>query len=85
METILDEKGRIFIPSELRKQLNLLAGEKLVFQIENNSLIIKKPTEPQEVVEKARRLRKSIHQTETEPIQFNPLFKMKLFAFIDLK
>jgi AbrB family looped-hinge helix DNA binding protein len=74
MESILDEKGRVCIPSELRKQLNLLPGEKLVFQIDENTLIVKKAVEPHELVEKARKLRKNIRQNEQDPIEYKPLF-----------
>jgi AbrB family looped-hinge helix DNA binding protein len=74
LESVLDEKGRICIPSELRKQLNLVAGEKLVFQIENNAIVIKKAIEPHELVEKARKVRKLIKQSTQGPIKFEPLF-----------
>jgi len=39
-ESIVDEKGRICIPAELRKRLNIKAGEKVLFQTDNNDTII---------------------------------------------
>ena len=54
MESILDEQGRICIPSELRKRFNLVPGDKLVFFIENEKIVIKKAIEPRELIDKAR-------------------------------
>ena len=74
MESILDEQGRICIPSELRKRFNLVPGDKLVFFIENEKIVIKKAIEPRELIDKARKVRKLIKQTSPEPIDFKDLF-----------
>ena len=40
--TTIDEKGRVTIPKELRDQLGLEAGSKIVFAVINNSLLLRK-------------------------------------------
>ena len=43
IESIIDEKGRICIPANLRKKLNLTPGEKILFRIdEKNNLIVQR-------------------------------------------
>ena len=40
----ISSKGQATIPAEIRKQLNLLPGDKLTFSIEDNHIIINKLT-----------------------------------------
>ena len=45
-----------------------------MFQIDEKTQIVKKAVEPQELVEKARKLRNLIHQNEPKPIEYKPIF-----------
>jgi AbrB family looped-hinge helix DNA binding protein len=41
----INEQGRLVIPAQLRQQLGLVAGAKLVARIERGRLILEKPEE----------------------------------------
>lgn len=47
----LDELGRIVIPREIRNSLKLMEGEPLELFVENNSLILKKYDDSDEIAE----------------------------------
>ena len=59
-DSIIDDQGRIRIPSDLRKKLNFHPGEKVLFKIENNKLVITKALTSDEFLEKARTFRKHL-------------------------
>ena len=74
IESKIDEKGRICIPAELRKILNLKTGEKMVFQIKNKKLIIRKATTPKEFIEKSKAFEKHLNEVTDESIPTEKLF-----------
>ena len=74
-ETIIDEKGRICIPSELRKKFDLKPGEKMVFQVEENKMVIRKAVKPEEFNDQAEILESLIKSATTKPIDFKKLFE----------
>lgn len=41
--TKVNEQGRIVIPIELRQQLGLVAGSKLIARLEGNRIVLEKP------------------------------------------
>lgn len=45
----LDDLGRIVIPKEIRKSLKIMEGEALEFFVEDNSLILKKYNDSDEI------------------------------------
>lgn len=47
----VDERGRIVIPKEIRKALNIKRGSELVLKVENNRIIIEKAINPFKVLE----------------------------------
>ena len=53
-ETIIDEKGRICIPSELRKKFDLKPGEKMVFQWKKIKWSLEKQLNPRNLMIKQK-------------------------------
>lgn len=49
-ETVLDTKGRVAVPKEIREKLNLREGAKLKVSIEERKIIITPPISPEEFV-----------------------------------
>ena len=43
MQRNLDELGRVVIPKEMRKELNIEGGDPINIELQNNKLIITKP------------------------------------------
>ena len=74
-DTIIDDKGRVCIPAEFRKRLNLKSGEKITFQVgnDNNSIIMRKSITPKEFVQKVEEFKKKLRSSTKEPIQFEKL------------
>ena len=54
-ESTIDEKGRVCIPADLRQKLNLKAGEKIIFQLNDNSLTLRKAIKPEEFSKKVKK------------------------------
>ena len=46
----IDDLGRVLLPIDVRKKLNINAGDSLSFEIYNDSLIIKKLTNLQSII-----------------------------------
>lgn len=67
-ETIIDEQGRIKIPLDVRKKMNLNPGEKVLFKIENEKIVIVKAIAPKEFIEKAKEFRKHLSEVTDEPL-----------------
>ena len=74
-ESKIDEKGRICIPAEIRKKLNLNSGEKVVFQIKDEKIIIRKTTTPEEFIEKSKVFIKHLKEANVGPIKIEKLFE----------
>ncbi|HEY0089105.1 MAG TPA: AbrB/MazE/SpoVT family DNA-binding domain-containing protein [Candidatus Lokiarchaeia archaeon] len=64
----MDEQGRISIPLDVRKKMNLKPGEKMVFKIENEKIVIVKALTPKEFIEKAKEFRKHLSEVTDEPL-----------------
>lgn len=73
-ESIIDKKGRVCIPVELRKKLNLKAGEKLLFQVKEGTIIMIKATKPKEFIERSKIFRKHLQEVTDEPIPVKKIF-----------
>lgn len=67
-ESKIDDKGRICIPAELRKIMNLKSGEKMIFQIEEDKIIIRKATKPKEFIEKSKKFGGHLKKITKKPI-----------------
>ena len=74
-ESKIDEKGRICIPVELRKKLDLKPGEKMIFQINGNNIIVRKAISPAEFVKKSEKFQKHIKETVKEEITIKKIFE----------
>ncbi len=52
-ESIIDDNGRVLIPIEIRKMLNLKSGERIVFQVQEGKIILRKFTSVEEFIKKS--------------------------------
>ncbi len=73
-ESIIDEKGRVCIPLELRKRLNMTPGEKVRFQVDNGRLIIMKTTLPEQFSEAVSNFKIQVKKITTKPMTPEKLF-----------
>lgn len=69
-ESEIDEKGRIRIPKEIRVRLNIKSGEKLLFHIEGEKIILRKTTSIEEFVEMSDQFSKTLKEITDQPIEF---------------
>ena len=74
-ESTIDEKGRVCIPAELRKKLNLKAGEKVIFQLNSDSLTLRKAIKPEEFSKQVRAFQESVKKATTKSITFEKLIE----------
>lgn len=74
IEIQLDEKGRITIPTDIRRQLNLKPGEKLFMKVTNNQITIQPKLSAKELREKASKFRSELKSMTTKAISFEKLF-----------
>lgn len=74
-ESTIDEKGRVCIPAELRKKLNLKTGEKIVFQLNLDSIILRKATTPEEFSKQVHIFQESVKKSTSKPITFEKLLE----------
>ena len=74
-ESKIDEKGRVCIPNEIRKLLNLKAGEKLLFQVQDGKIILRKSTSTEEFIKKSDEFSKKLKEITKEPIEFKKMFE----------
>ncbi len=65
LEALLDERGRITIPKEIRERFKLRSGDRLIIKVEGDNIIITRARDPYEIIESIlgdltfeRRLRK---------------------------
>ncbi|MGQ4876376.1 MAG: AbrB/MazE/SpoVT family DNA-binding domain-containing protein [Promethearchaeia archaeon] len=63
-ELKIDEKGRICIPIEIRKMLNIKAGEKLFFQVKDDKIILRKSTSVEDFIKKSDEFGKKLNVRE---------------------
>ena len=74
-ESTIDEKGRVCIPSELRKKLNLKIGEKVIFQLNENGLTLRRAVNPEEFSKKVKEFQKSVKKVTSKPIAVEKLIE----------
>jgi len=74
-ESVIDEKGRICIPIELRRRLNLKSGEKVIFQIEGEKIILRKGVTPEEFIEKSKIFREHLKKVTNKPVSTEKIFE----------
>jgi AbrB family looped-hinge helix DNA binding protein len=74
-ESKIDEKGRICIPSELRKKLGLNPGEKVIFQLDQNIIKIKKAVTPEEFTQNVKSFHEEVKKVRKEPIPFEKILE----------
>lgn len=73
-EIIMDIKGRILIPLEIRKQLNLQPGEKFIFAVENGRLILLKSSSYDEFLLEINEFQQKLRKISNNPISTEKLF-----------
>ena len=63
-ESKIDSKGRICIPNEIRKMLNLKPGEKILFQVQDDKIILRKSTSIEEFIKKEENRLKFVNKKQ---------------------
>ena len=74
LKASIDEKGRITIPQDIRKKLDLTPGTNINFSVINNILLIKKMISPDEFTEVSSKINKLLKEAIDSPIEFEKLF-----------
>jgi len=74
-ESKIDDKGRISIPNEIRKMLNLKPGEKLLFQVQDDKIILRKSTSTEEFIKKSEDFSEKLKGITKDPIEFKKIFE----------
>ncbi len=74
-ESKIDDKGRICIPNEIRKMLNLKSGEKILFQVQDDKIILRKSSTMEEFIKKSEEFSEKLKGITKEPIEFKKMFE----------
>lgn len=74
IESKIDDKGRITIPSEIRKQMNIKSGEKFIFQVQDNKIILRKSISVEEFIQKSKKFSEKLREVPEEMMEFEKLF-----------
>ena len=66
----ISSRGQIAIPSDIRSKLGLEEGAKILFFLEDDTLLMKKvtPSSFAELTKPLRRAKKKIHETEVNDV-----------------
>ncbi len=75
LESKIDEKGRINIPIEIRKKMNLIPGEIMIFQIKGEKILLRKVITPKEFIEKSKAFGEHLKKKTNEPITTEKIFE----------
>ena len=74
MSSVIDEKGRITIPKEIRDDLDLKPGEEIEFILVNQQLIIQKKISKNKFMEITEKLSNEYSKQHPESIDVEKLF-----------
>ncbi|MHA1519518.1 MAG: AbrB/MazE/SpoVT family DNA-binding domain-containing protein [Promethearchaeota archaeon] len=73
-EIIMDTKGRILVPLEIRKQLNFEPGERFIVTIENGRLVLLKSGSYEEFMQEIKEFQQELQKVTQKPISTERLF-----------
>ena len=73
-KSIIDEKGRIVIPSGLREKLGLLPGTEVRFFLSGNYLLLRKVISPEEFNILSTEIEQEVKKKNKIPINVEKLF-----------
>ena len=74
-ESKIDEKGRVIIPIEIRKLLNIKSGEKIIFQVQDDKIILRKSTSIEDFVNKSKIFSEKLKNITKKPIEFKKMLE----------
>jgi AbrB family looped-hinge helix DNA binding protein len=74
-ESKIDDKGRVCIPNEIRKLLNLKTGEKILFQVQEDKIILRKSISMEDFIKKSEDFSEKLRGITKEPIKFKKIFE----------
>jgi len=74
-ESKIDDKGRVCIPIEIRKMLNLKSGEKILFQVQDDKIILRKSTSMEDFIKKSEEFSEKLRGITKEPIEFKKMIE----------
>lgn len=74
-ESKIDDKGRVCIPNEIRKMLNLKSGERMLFQVQDGKIILRKSTSMEEFIKKSKDFSEKLKGVTKKPIKFKKIFE----------
>ncbi|MFW9914169.1 MAG: AbrB/MazE/SpoVT family DNA-binding domain-containing protein [Candidatus Thorarchaeota archaeon] len=67
-------KGELFPPKELREQINLKAGQTIIYRIVNGRLIVEKILTPKEILEKPSKVIISLEEIKKDRLKLSEDF-----------
>ncbi|TFF99567.1 MAG: AbrB/MazE/SpoVT family DNA-binding domain-containing protein [Promethearchaeota archaeon] len=73
-DIVVDSKGRILIPKEIRKKLNIKSGSKLILKIEDERLVLLRATPLKDFQSELESFQEKLKKLTTEPISTDKLF-----------
>ena len=74
-ESKIDDKGRVCIPIEIRKMLNIKSGEKILFQVQDDKIILRKSTTMEDFIIKSEAFSEKLKKITKHPIEFKKIFE----------
>ncbi|MFQ5887092.1 MAG: AbrB/MazE/SpoVT family DNA-binding domain-containing protein [Candidatus Hydrothermarchaeales archaeon] len=76
IKTKVDNRGRITIPSEMRATMGIKPEQDVILERKHNEILVYKPLEPEEFIEKARGLQKAIKASKVKSVDALKLKKI---------
>ena len=73
-DVIVDMKGRILIPKEIREKLNIKPGVRLLIKIENGRLVLLKTTPLDDFRSEIETFQEKLQKLTIDPIPIEKLF-----------
>ncbi|MBN1329316.1 MAG: AbrB/MazE/SpoVT family DNA-binding domain-containing protein [Candidatus Heimdallarchaeota archaeon] len=73
-DIVVDSKGRILIPKEIRKKLNIKSGSKLILKIEDERLVLLRATSLNDFQSELASFQEKLRRLTAEPISTDKLF-----------